>query len=422
MAYFSHEDRLEHDSSPNSTRLKPRPYDVIRALELKELQEEERYINELRVQRERIEALRNEMMRKDTALHELEQELTRSRMNEVEVKRLQSQLTQLQTVVKQKDEALSELKATIRIKVQEYNSALLDTKQSVTRDREAVSKEVRQLQANLCERDQEVNRLQEELTRFKTGTFGSEDKLRSLERKVKSVEAARNEDRKQWAALEQVLKDQVAELAHEKQIAENARQDKDQELRILSAKLTSISEIEGALRQCRKENAELHAMMQQGESETKQRLEDALNECSSLEQRCRGLDSDLKMAEELIERQETVLADLRHARQEHDMRSQKQYSEGLRRSKEVEVLSRKYQISLDEQSRLSQRLVELESAYAALQQEHAEMQSQLQNHATWEARDQDERREWARVKMGLIQKRNAEISRLTETIEAFQQG
>jgi hypothetical protein len=116
--------RSLEDSPASSAALKARlrqlleaNSDSIRESELREMQEEERYIQALRQQREKIESLRREMAKKDAALANFSEELQAKHKDRAETQRLSAALQQSQVQLTEKDTELKDLRSSIKRQV-----------------------------------------------------------------------------------------------------------------------------------------------------------------------------------------------------------------------------------------------------------------------------------------------------------------
>jgi chromosome segregation ATPase len=99
------------------------------------MQEEERYIQALRQQREKIESLRREMAKKDAALAQISEELQTKQKDRTETQRLSAALQQSQSLLAAKDSELRDLRGSVKRQVQEYETTIAELRQTLMKER-----------------------------------------------------------------------------------------------------------------------------------------------------------------------------------------------------------------------------------------------------------------------------------------------
>ena len=105
--------------------------DSVRALEIQEMQEEEKYIQALRSQREKIEIFRNEVLKKDQKIKELEKSLKQFKYSPQKVIEIEAEAKQLNLELQEKERENSELRQKVRKQVEEYENSLKEVQMIV---------------------------------------------------------------------------------------------------------------------------------------------------------------------------------------------------------------------------------------------------------------------------------------------------
>jgi hypothetical protein len=123
--------------------------DSIRALELQEMQEEEKYIQALRNQREKVELFKNEVIKKDLKIRELEKILKEFKYTPQKIKEIDDELKFLNRELQEKEQENYDLRQKIRKQVEEYESSLKEVQLIVFREREEKNSEIKTLKKDL---------------------------------------------------------------------------------------------------------------------------------------------------------------------------------------------------------------------------------------------------------------------------------
>lgn len=114
----------------------------IKALEMRELQEEENWIRTLKMQRDRVSEFRMEIEARDTRIQELEAELSKMKGSASNVIRLQTALEKAETLAKTREKDLAVQTDTFKKQLREYQLALEDQRESMRQDQEVFQREI----------------------------------------------------------------------------------------------------------------------------------------------------------------------------------------------------------------------------------------------------------------------------------------
>ena len=114
----------------------------IKALELRELQEEENWIRTLKMQRDRVTELRMEIDTKDTRIQDLEAQLSQFKGSATTVIRLQTALEKAETLAKAREKDLTLQADQFKKQLRDYQLALEDQRESMRQDQEVFQREI----------------------------------------------------------------------------------------------------------------------------------------------------------------------------------------------------------------------------------------------------------------------------------------
>jgi len=114
----------------------------IKALELRELQEEENWIRTLKMQRDRVTEFRMEIQSRDSRIQELEAELSKLKGSATTVVRLQTALEKAETLVKAREKELTVQTDQLKKQLRDYQLALEDQRESMRQDQEVFQREI----------------------------------------------------------------------------------------------------------------------------------------------------------------------------------------------------------------------------------------------------------------------------------------
>mmetsp|Transcript_3503 Transcript_3503/g.3255 ORF Transcript_3503/g.3255 Transcript_3503/m.3255 type:complete len:215 (-) Transcript_3503:620-1264(-) len=168
-----------YNVSPNNNTSKfiVGDFDSIRAIEMREMQEEERYIQGLKMQREKIEQFRREVLKKDQRILELEEEIRNSRGKRSEIGNLEKQIYDLSEQIKDRDRENDEIRESMRKQAEEYERSLREMQMVVMKERDDKNKEIKALREQFKEKNEETTFLLNEVEKYKKINKQAEDRL-----------------------------------------------------------------------------------------------------------------------------------------------------------------------------------------------------------------------------------------------------
>ena len=418
--------RTLEDSPASSAALKARlrqlleeNSDSVRESELREMQEEERYIQALRQQREKIEALRREMAKKDAALAQLSEELQAKQKDRTETQRLTAALQQSQTLLADKDAELRDLRASVKRQVQEYETSVAELRQALLKERNDRKNEVKLCDSQLEELH--VAAQEQRLAAEKSAKYQqiAEQELARVQSVEQDRERQRNDEQKSWKLLEKTLKDQVAELAEEKYRLEGQLKELLEHAEGQEERLDKLADLDALYQGEQQRCEELEGEVQRLEQDLSQMQEYGKEGKSKAEEDCRSMKEELQRAAELIQRQERTISEMRVRRQE-DQNSLSLLKDDFKtQSLEAEKATSRWRTAQEELKRVKESLTDFEQTNQALRRENEEVLKQLQALVEKEEQERLERRQWAKVKMDLLSQRDDEVSKLSEALETL---
>ena len=422
----THRSVLSEDSPASSAALKARlrqllenNSDSIRETELREMQEEERYIQALRVQREKIETLRREMAKRDQLLQQLNEELHDSHKDKSETQKLTAALQLSQTQLFEKDNELKEIRGSIKRQVQEYEANIAELRQALMKERNDRKNEGKVSEGKVEELQLMAQEMRLEADKAMRYQKAAEDELSHLQSNEKERERQRAEETKSWKLLEKTLKDQVGELADEKYRLEAQMKELLDHAEGQETRLDKLSDLDALYQSEQQRNEELEDQLQKLQQEVTSLRENNREGKSKAEDECRSLKEELQRAAELVQRQERTIQEMRLRRQEDQNNLILMKDDLKAQSIEAEKATARWRSAQEELKRLKDSLVDFEQANQVLRKENGEMLRQLQALVEKEEQERLERKQWAKVKMDLLSQREDEVSKLSEALETL---
>lgn len=394
-------------------------FNSIKALEFREMQEEEKYIQGLRMQREKIEQFIKEVAKKDKRIKELEAQLYESKMQTGERDRMALEISRLQNELNNKDYENEELRQGMRKQMEEYEYSLQELHQVMLREREDKAKEIRNLKAQLSEKDQETTYSYSEVEKIKKQMKLLEEKLNMEIKASKDKDKQANEQVKTWKNFEKMLKDQVTELAHEKSIMENKLKEMRTYVENTETTVQKLPELEQSLNKEKRKSEELQKIIEQKNQELNSFKQANTQEKSQVEEELHSLQQELNRAIDLISRQETTIVNLRMRKQEDDNSISSLKDELSAKASENQRLHSQNQKLQQEIEDYYAKISSLEASNHSLRHENDNMEKQLRTYYEKEQQEKLERQHLAKLKADLINQRTDEINKLSKAIESF---
>jgi exonuclease SbcC len=390
--------------------------DSVRALEMQELREEEKYIQALKIQMEKFEAFRIEIGKKDQKIDEL-QKVVKDLMNSAsKVKSLESENAFLASSLETKEKENFELRQKVRKQVEEYENSLKDVQTIVLKEREEKNLEIKSLRRKIAEKDEKnlsskIAELEKQL----------ENEIKGFKEKEKNyLEILKNSKN-----LEKVLKDQVAELSNEKSQIQNRVQeliDENSEIYIKFEEITkqneklvrnvgNIDKISDVLREFKKAKDDLVA----ADFKQKELLSVTgkyKSENLELQKELENLHEELEKAIEIVKRQEQSIIELRSKNQEFDLMIEDLQDE----NNELKRLVQSLKSSVVDKNETYEALLR---KFQGQEKKMTQMEAFIKTCIEKENHDKLEREKKAKKKIELFTQRTAEVNKLAEVLESF---
>ena len=382
-------------------------FDSLKELEQIEMREEEKYISNLKLQREKIEEFRRELSKKTQHIKDLEAELLSWHSKKAEIDNFTSEMNYLTEELKESEIENAKLRATISSQVDEYDASIHELKKIVMKEREDKSREISHLKSEISEKDDDLETLMIALDKAKSTVHMLEIRY---ETEVKSVRDKENSTVEQIKAVknsERALREEINSLRQENLAQKetlrllndkiNKQSSLQEELEAVTLKLTEEGRKNKDIRRSYQEATEKYEIL-------KRNIEKEFNE----------LKDELNQAIEIISRQETSLQDLRARKQEDDARI-------VSLSKEIELKNQELYKIQKNSSKLTQRDEEnadkisgMEFKIRNLLAENQQMKADLKKVFDKQEQEREERKKLAKKKLDLMTQRNEEITRLNQ--------
>lgn len=387
-------------------------FDSLKELETIEIQEEEKYILNLKIQREKIEEFRQELAKKTNLIKGLEEELNEWKGKKAEFDNCSAEINYLSEELKESEIENAKLRATISAQVDEYDTSIHELKQVVMKEREEKSREISYLRSEIRVKEEDTEILIQALEKAKNTMQMFEARCEAEVKSAKEKELSAIELLKSLKSSERALREEVnalrqENLSHKETIRilqertnkQNSIQD-DLENAVLS--LSEEKRKNKEIRRCFAEATEKYEVL-------KRNIENEFN----------GLKEELDQAIEIISRQETSLQDLRLRKQEDDSKIMYFNKELEFKNQEIAKVQQNYSKVLQQQEANLETISELEFKVNCVTAENSQMKAELKKNFDKQEQERDERKKIARKKLDLLTQRNEEISRLNQAFSTF---
>ena len=380
------------------------------SFEMLEIQEEEKYIQNIRQQRLKIEQFKNDVQKKDKKIKSLEEEREELRQEFNSYKKMAGNYQMLNENLKLKEAENENLREKMKKQVDEYEYSLHELQGVAARETEEKNKEIRRLLEKLKKKDEENGQLADELHDLSIQLKRNQENFEKEISEIKEKEKKTQDQSKSWKNFEKMLKDQVSELAHEK----NLLQEKvlDLKSQIEQLKMTHISDIN--FESERKKCAELRQEINSKHEEIKiirKHKEDFIEKAES---EIKSLQTELDRAISLVARQENSIVELRMRKTEDDMAISN--LSDLLSAKEDELT--RIIILYEKLQRETTEIEYSEKASKHIKDENKSLKKQLSEAKHREEAYKQERKHISKLKLELFSQRNAEVSKLTDVLDA----
>lgn len=182
--------------------------DYIRAVELKEIQEDEKYIQMLATQREKLVKFKDQFFEQEKVIKELRKEAKNLEETKFLAKQHQEEIEKLTEDTRMKDFEIEELRSAMKQQINDYNNSLKELQILANNERQENDRKIR----DLNEKHEAAKSAQNEVSELKTQILELNTQLEGKTRRHQEA----NEQVNSWKSLEKVLKTQASELSAEK--------------------------------------------------------------------------------------------------------------------------------------------------------------------------------------------------------------
>jgi chromosome segregation ATPase len=386
--------------------------DSLRTLEIIEIQEEEKYIFNLKFQRDKIEEFRQEMIKKNNRIKELEGELEIYTAKKTDIDKYISEISYLNKELKEREIENIKLRAALSSQVDEYENSIHELKQVVLKEREDQAREINFLKSELAS-------TQDDLESAVSALEKANSTIQSLEKRVDSEILSSKEREKNSADHTKHLKNTEKLLKEELVSFRQENHSQKETIRLLTEKINKqiqleqdLDTIKSLLSEEKRKNKELNKKYSESIEKNdifKKNIEDEYN----------SLKEELDQAIEIITRQESSLQDLRERKQEDDLKIMTFDQEIQFRDQEmgkVEKLCTKLNSIIEDNK---EHISDLNYKIQSLTSENNQIKSELQTIYAKQDKERDERKKLAKKKLDLLTQRNEEISKLNEVFSTI---
>jgi exonuclease SbcC len=367
-------------------------------LESMDLEEEEKHLKLLRLQRNKLENLQVDVKSREGRIKELEDLVDQLQRGLQESSSFRNDLETLTLELKEREENNLSLKKQLKMQVQEYEFSLNEIRNAASREVEEKNKEISSLKAKIVEKDKNVEDLNYENSKIKKEL----NKLaNAFEIEKESKVILVDEHSKGWKAVEKLLKQQIMELTHEKlELSEKMQE--------LQEKYEKVKE--------NPEKSEFKLKLLQKEQEIALLKKSSADFQKRTELELTSLQTELQRAVSIVSRQESTIVELRRRKTEddsllHNLRNQL----NLKDSDVTRTVS-----IFDNTTKDSQESSEIEvfEQMTRLQSENSSLKSKILELRQKEENLKLERKKVAQLKMDMISQRNAEVIKLSDALSA----
>lgn len=401
--------RQEVEENHDFFKVKSQDLSVANSFEILEMQEEEKYIQNIRQQRMKIEQFKSEVLKKDKKIKALEEEILKMRQEFHTYKKISGTYQEMNEKVKITELENENLREKMKKQVEEYEFSLCELQSLAQKDSEDKGKEIRNLKGKLREKEKNAEMMQEEISELLERLKRTEESYEIDSKSVKEREKALQEQVKAWKNFEKMLKDQVSELAHEKNLLQDQVIDLKSQLDHLKTSQINEEVLESEWKKCFDLRKDLHFKSDELKN-IRRHKEDFMEKAES---EIKSLQNELDRAVHLVARQENSIIELRMRKTEDDM-AISNLSE-LLSSKEDDLL--RVTKLYDRLQRESEPL-QSKSEVKRLISENQHLKVLISEAKLREESLNAERKQISQKKIELYSQRNAEVSRLTEVLDA----
>ena len=365
-------------------------------LESLEIEEEEKHLNILRLQRNKLESLQQDMKSREGRIKELEDLVKDLQQGLQDSTTFRNDLQSMVEELQEREEDNTSLKNQLKKQVEEYEHSLLEIQNFASRELEEKSQEIKFLKQKLIEKDKSFEELSQENFKLKKDL---KKFSQAIEIEKDSKISIIDEQAKGWKSAEKILKDQIMELTHEKLL--------------LTEKICNLRD-KPENKVINQQDIKLRLLQKDQEITLLKRNQEDYQKRTDLEMN--SLKSELQRAVSIVTRQESTIVQLRKRKSEDDslicnLRTQLNLREyDINRS--VSICENVTKDSSDHSDSDSQDQV------FKLKQENDSLKSRIVELRQKEEKLQQERKKVAKIKMEMLSQRNAEVIKLSDALSA----
>ena len=364
-------------------------------LESMEIEEEEKHLKILRLQRNKLESLQQDMKAREMRIKELEDMVAELQQGLQDSTTFRNDLQSMIDELREREEDNASLRKQLKKQVEEYEHSLYEIQNFKSHEIEEKSQEIKYLKQKLVEKEKAFDGLSQENLKLK----------KDLKKVTEAVEIEKDskmyladEQAKSWKVTEKMLKDQIMELTHEKIL--------------LTEKISELRD-KPEKQSIKPQDAKLK--LQQKEQEIKLLKKTQEDHQKRTELEINSLKSELHRAVSIITRQESTIVDLRRIKSEDD---------SLICNLQTQLNLREYDVNrsisiFENITKDSTDPSDSESDQASrLKQENDSLKSRIVELRQKEEKLKQERKKVAKIKMEMLSQRNAEVIKLSDALTA----
>lgn len=361
--------------------------EAIHALELREMEEEEKYLDCLRTQREKIEGFKLEAQNKDARASELSAEIEKIRsLNRGLEESLQNALDK----IKAQETATLDVKHSKKTLQSEYEATMCELQELSIKEREGKSREINQLKQDKEQETEKMNRKEKELNSVITDLSRELEKTRNHLTQNYKEELTRDR-----LKMGQELKGVSKELAQTKSSLREAQ--------------TTVKTLKAQLRELESlTTQQVNSLQVESENESLKRGEEIAN-----------LNQELRKALDVVSRQESAFIETRERTQEDALLIKSLKDKLAAKEGEIEELLKKQRSFKSGYEKSKTCISTLERQNSKLQDEKCELSREMREISDRQHQESLQHKQRTQLKFELLLKRSEEANKLKELIDSL---
>ena len=245
-------------------------HDPVKTAEMHELQEEERYIHNIRKQIERIEGYKAEMDKKDIVIENLQDENRRLKSQSEDTTRLNLTVEELTAKSRTKDDQITRLTQQLQLSAQNYEIQVQELTANLSNEKVTNNTELKEFKKIIVEHERQNDQLKEELTKADKELKRAEEIINSTINKYKEKESTFSSQEEYYKSREAEFVCQITLLTEEKVKVEATSIELFQILQEVEEKMKHIPELEEELESEKQKTGDLESKVATLEAENSQ--------------------------------------------------------------------------------------------------------------------------------------------------------